>query len=248
MANEYGRWFVRNDPQTWQQNFGAYQRPFGERFERPSEYTPSVEAYKNYPAMLDVAAEQEKKKEQLQQQDNASKRSNQAKQQSRTAQNAGRNAGNIVKNIASKAVAVVGGGAVVVAGYTAIVAAQAPEPAPIVQYVEADWLTWNENELTVPVTLRDAEGNVIKEITAVVSLAEIPATCTKEGSKTFTATAEDGGETYTDDHVETLAPIGHEFDEGTAGKDANGNVIMTYECAHCHEQFIISTSMEENED
>ena len=100
MANEYGRWFVRNDPQTWQQNFGAYQRSFGERYERPPEYTPPVDEYRNYPAIKDILAEQEKKKEQLQQQDDASKKSNKLKQQSRTAQNAGRNIGNVIKNIA----------------------------------------------------------------------------------------------------------------------------------------------------
>ena len=247
MANEYGRWFVRNDPQTWQQNFGAYQRPFGERFERPSEYTPSVEAYKNYPAMLDVAAEQEKKKEQLQQRDNASKRSNQAKQQSRTAQNAGRNAGNIVKNIASKAVAVVGGGAVVVAGYEAIVAAQTVEPAPIVQYVEADWLTWSENEMTIPVKLYDEEHNVIKEITAVVSIDVAPAKCTQEGTKTFTATAQDGEETYQDVHVESLAPTGHSFDAGTVKEDGAGNSVIEFECEDCGEKFVVSVTTEENE-
>ena len=247
MANEYGRWFVRNDPQTWQQNFGAYQRPFGERFERPSEYTPSVEAYKNYPAMLDVAAEQEKKKEQLQQQDNASKRSNQAKQQSRTAQNAGRNAGNIVKNIASKAVAVVGGGAVVVAGYEAIVAAQTPEPAPIVQFVEADWEAWDGSEFTIMVQLKDAEGNVIKEIPAVITMTEIEATCTKAGTQTYTATAKDGEETYTDSYDEPIAAKGHTFDAGKAVTLGEGHSGMVFECTECHEQFTVDTSIEENE-
>lgn len=246
MANQYGRWFVRNDPQNWRKGMGAYNRPFSERYQRPPAYPPRPEAYKDYPAMLNVAAEQEKKKEELQQQNDASKRSNQAKQQSKTAKNAGRNVGNIVKNVAGKVVAVVGGGAVVVAGYEAIVAAQTPEPAPIVQYVEADWLTWNENEMTIPVKLYDEKDNVIKEITAVVSIDISPATCTEAGSKTYTATYEEEDKTYTDTHSDALEPIGHDFGEGKPIVTEKGAAIE-YECAHCHEKFTIETTVEENE-
>ena len=250
MANEYGRWFVRNDPQTWQQNFGAYQRSFGERYERPPEYTPPVDEYRNYPAIKDILAEQEKKKEQLQQQDDASKKSNKLKQQSRTAQNAGRNIGNVIKNIAGKAVAVVGGGAVVVAGYQAIAAETAPieEPAPIVQFVEADWKGWNENEITITVTLRDAERNVIKEIPAVITLTEdIAPTCTQAGSKTYTATAEDGDQKYTDTHTDAVGATGHTLDSGKVGTNENGDPVIVYECSECHEKFEVTVSAEEND-
>ena len=94
MANEYGRWFVRNDPQTWRRKMGAYDRPFSERYQRPSEYTPSVEEYRHYPAMKNIVAEQEEKKKDLQRND-ADKQTDRSKQQSRTAQNVGRNVGSV---------------------------------------------------------------------------------------------------------------------------------------------------------
>ena len=42
MANEYGRWFVRNDPQNWRKKLGAYNRPFSERYQRPAECLPQT--------------------------------------------------------------------------------------------------------------------------------------------------------------------------------------------------------------
>ena len=253
MANEYGRWFVRNDPQTWRQNFGAYNRPFGERYERPSEYTPSVDEYRHYPAMKDIAAEQEEKKKQLEQKDNPQEK-NSARQRStqqRMRQMRGRQATqNIIKNIAGKAIAVVGGGAIVVVGTQAILAEMAApieEPAPIVQEVQADWQAWDAIEMTIMVQLKDAEGNVIKEVPAVITLTEIDPTCTQEGSKTYTATAEDGGQEYSDSYTEVLEPTGHTLDGGTVGTDEQGNSVIVYECSECHEHFEVAISAEEND-
>ena len=246
MANEYGRWFVRNDPQTSRRNMGAYKRPFGERYKRPAEYTPTVDEYRHYPAMKDIAAEQEEKKKQLEQNDKPQQK-NASKQQTKMR---GRQATqNIIKNIAGKAVAIVGGGAVVVAGYQAINAEMAlrVEPAPIVQYVEADWEAWDASEFTIMVTLRDPEGNVIKEVPAVITLTEIAPTCTQEGSMTYTATAEDGGNTYTDSHTEPVAMIEHTLDGGKVGTNENGDPVIVYECSECHEKFEVAVISEEND-
>ena len=252
MANEYGRWFVRNDQQTWRQQFGAYHRPFGERYQRPAEYTPSVEEYSHYPAMKDIVAEQEKKKKELQQGD-ASKQSDKIKKQSRTTQNVGRNVGNIVKNIVGKVVSIVGGGAIIVSGYQAISAENAKNNetlTPIVQVVEkveADWETWNKSDFTIMVKLKDAEGNVVKEIPANITLTEVAATCTQAGSKTYTATAQDDGKEYSDSYTDTVAPIEHRFDDGKAETDENGNSVIVFECSQCHEKIEITASAEEND-
>ena len=248
MANEYGRWFVRNDPQTWRKQFGAYNRPFSERYQRPAEYTPGVEEYSHYPAMKSIVAEQEEKKKQSERNDE-SKQSDKIKRQSRTAQNMGRNVGNIVKNVVGRAVAVVGGSAVVVSGYQAIVAERAKsiEPVPIVEVV-ATWDDWNVSDTTITLQLKDAEGNVVKEIPAEITLTEVSATCTKAGSKTYTATAEDDGKEYSDSYIYTVEPIGHKFDGGKVETDENGNSVIVFECSECHEKFEVSASATENDD
>ena len=247
MANEYGRWFVRNDPQTWRRKMGAYNRPFNERYQRPPEYTPSAEEYSHYPAIKNVVAEQEEKKKQLQQ-DGASKHSDRIKRQSRTAQNVGRNIGNIVKNIVGRAVAVVAGSVIVVSGYQAIAAENAKSAEiPIVQVV-ADWDDWDVSDSTIMLKLKDSQGNVVKEVPAEITLTEeIAATCTKEGSKTYTATAQDNGKVYSDSYTDTVSPIGHHFDDGTAGTDENGYSVIVYECSECHEKVKGSASAEEND-
>ena len=247
MANEYGRWFVRNDPQTWRRKLGAYKRPFSERYQRPAEYTPSVEEYSHYPAMKNIVAEQEEKKKELERND-TSKQSDKIKRQSRTAQNVGRNVGNIVKNIVGRAVAVVAGGVIVVFGYQAIAAEKAKSIEPAIVQVVAEWDAWDVGDSTITLKLKDAEGNVVKEIPAEIALTEeIAATCTQAGSKTYTATAQDDGKEYSDSHTDTVAPIGHKLDDGTVGTDEHGNSVIIYECSECHEKFEVTASAEEND-
>lgn len=249
MANEYERWFVNNDPQTWRKNFGEYKRSFGERYERPPEYTPPVEEYRHYPAMKNINEEQEEKKKQLEQKYKPQEKSS---TQQRKRKMRGRQATqNIIKNVAGKVVAVVGGGAIIVAGYEAINAEMAAEePVPIVQVAEsvADWTAWDASKLTIMLALKDAEGNVIKEVPATITLTEIAPTCTQSGSKTYTATAEDNGKEYTDSHIESVAPNGHTLDMGTVGTNEKGDSIMDYECSVCHEHFEVTISAEENDE
>lgn len=246
MANEYKRWFVRNDLHTWRRKTDAYKRPFTERYQRPSEYTPSVEEYRHYPAMNSIVSEQEDRNEEFKQ-DEASKRSDNAKRQSGTAKSAGRNAGNIVKNIVGKVVAVVGGGAIIISSYQTMAAKNAAPVVPIVEKVEADWAAWDMSDFTFTIKLKDADGNVIKEIPAKITLTEVPATCTEAGSKTYTATANDGVNEYSDSHTDTLAPTGHKFDGGKVKTDENGNSVIVYECSECHEKFEVSAGATEND-
>lgn len=246
MANEYRRWFVRNDPQTWRQNFGAYKRPFNERYQRPAEYTPSVEEYSHYPATKDIVAEQEEKQKKLQE-NGAIKQSDNVRRQSRTSQNASRNIGNIIKNIVARAVAVVASVVIIVSGYQAMAAEKTSNAEKPIAQVVASWDEWTESDSTITLKLKDDEGNVVKEIPAVIALEEVPATCKEAGSKTYTATAQDGGKEYSDSHTYTVAPLGHHFDHGKAETDENGNPVMVFECSDCHEKIKVAASVEEND-
>ena len=98
---------------------------------------------------------------------------------------------------------------------------------------------WSEDGTAATLSYLDKNGKVIKEVPAVVTTVETPASCTKEGQKVFTATVEDVDQTYTDVFTVTLAALGHSFDEGTE-TIIDGNPSIVYECTRCHEQFIVT--------
>ena len=106
---------------------------------------------------------------------------------------------------------------------------------------------WSEDHTEAILELSDGSGAVIKQITAVVDVEVIDETCTEDGSKTFTASAEDEGTSYTDTYTETLPPLGHDFGEWKETVLEDGETAMVSECSRCSEQFIISTSVEEND-
>ena len=106
---------------------------------------------------------------------------------------------------------------------------------------------WAEDKQTVILELFDSEGNLIKEIPAVVTVSDEEATCNKEGTRTFTATVEDESHQYTDSQIEALPPLGHAFDEGKATVLESGQSAITFECTRCHEQFTVATDMTEND-
>ena len=114
-------------------------------------------------------------------------------------------------------------------------------PTPVVAEAKIDWGT---EESGATFSLWDKDGNLIKEITAVVVTTQIDPTCTKEGTITYTATAEDGDKTYSDTRTETIAPTGHSFGEGHL-TESDGQLTIEYECAHCHEKFTVTTSVDE---
>ena len=104
---------------------------------------------------------------------------------------------------------------------------------------------WSDDNQTAALTITDSNGRVISEISAVVSVSSKDATCTKEGSKTYTATAEYDGDTYSDSKTETLKALGHSFDNGKEIILDDGRTAMEFECTRCHEHFTIVNSYTE---
>ena len=115
-----------------------------------------------------------------------------------------------------------------------------PEPIQLVP----NW-KWSDDKQTVILELSDLNGNLIKEITATVSVSETAATCNQEGQKTYTATVEDEDKQYSDSQSETLPPLGHTFDGGKETVLENGKTVIVFECTRCHEQFTFEMSMTE---
>lgn len=170
-------------------------------------------------------------------------RSSKASKASNSAANA---AQSVARNLIPKVVLVVAGSVVVVTSYQTIKEHEAAKanPTPVVAEAKIDWGT---EESGATFSLWDKDGNLIKEITAVVVTDEVDATCTKEGKITYTATAEDDGKTYSDTRTETIAPTGHSFGEGKEIISENGDHTIEFECSECHEKFTITTSVEEDE-
>jgi len=106
---------------------------------------------------------------------------------------------------------------------------------------------WSSDKKTVTLELYDSNGKLVHEVPAKVSVTTKAATCTKEGLKTYTATAEYDGKTYSDTTTETLDALGHSFDDGKEVTQSNGKTAMVFECKRCHEQFKIANSMSEND-
>jgi len=239
-ANEYGAWPSHNiSDKNSKYYVDGYNRSFlKERYEVPGGYaTDNISEYYRTPNMY--REEYGKKKE------DTAKSSRDRKD---------KNARQLRQRMLQQVVGLVAGSVVITTSYQAVIreqaAAQQPDagepdaPAPV-SYM-TDW-HWSEDNRTVTVVLTDADGNVVKELTAVVTVSEEPPTCNTEGVETYTATAEDEGTTYKDSRSEPLAPLGHDFGEGEETVLANGHTAMTFECARCHEEFTIATSMTENE-
>lgn len=245
MANEYKAWYRGNDPQNAREGLDEYDRPFGERYERPPEYQDvRGDAYRHYPEIYDITADREKKqgyaddkKSQEQTQDKS--------RQSRRAQSA--RAGqtvvkSVVQSIVGHVVAIVVGAVVLVGGYRAIEAQKAASQ-PVVAV--AEW-SWSEDGQTATVALKDEGGNVIRELPATVEILTEDPTCTQDGHTTYTATVVDGQDTYSDVHSDLLPAIGHAFDKGKVINTENGPMIE-YECTHCHEKFTVTATIDEND-
>ena len=235
---EYGSWspYNRDNPKYAGDEFN--RSLLKERFDVPNGYSANeVDEYYRVPNMAEAYAYTGKKEE--------AKQSNQAKQS--------KNARQLRQNLIRQVVAFAAGSVVIVSSYQSVIRQQASaQPSdggeandPAVSYV-ANW-TWSDDNETVTVVLSDSQGNPVKEIAAVVDVSQEDATCNAEGTKTYTATAEENGTTYTDSRSETLPPLGHDFSEGQEVVLANGQTAMTFTCDRCHEEFTIVTSMTEND-
>jgi len=165
---------------------------------------------------------------------------------SKSSNSAANAAQSVARNLIPKVVLVVAGSVVVVTSYQTMKEHEAAKAnqTPVVAEAKIDWGTEDSG---AKFSLWDKDGNLIKEITAVVVTTEVDATCTKEGKITYTATAEDGDKTYSDTRTETIAPTGHSFGEGKEIILENGDHTIEFECSECHEKFTITTSVEEDE-
>ena len=227
----------------------------GERGPRADEYALSgMDEYHHYPAQKDFSAEQSDKKNDAQSK-NKERQAKQARAQR--------------QRLLQQVVGVVVGSVVVVSSYTAMAErrqAAAESPPAVVQSEDSgtdqqggpgqtdteqnslspNW-KWSEDNETVILELSDGDGNVVKEIDAIISISEDEPTCNKEGVRTFTATADDDGNTYSDSRTEPIEPLGHSFDDGKEVVLEDGQRAMTFKCTRCYEEFTIRTSMTEND-
>ena len=240
---EFGRWTPYNasgdDPRY---AADEYNRSFiKERYEVPGEYENSdFDEYYSVPGMTDTTYGQQKDSEK-----SDKDKKERAKRQLR-------------QNMIRQVVVMAAGSVVITTSYQAAVRRQQAQPVGgVVQAAEqsdsadsasftANW-KWSEDNQTATLQLLDAKGNLIKEINATIIVSEEAATCNKEGTKTYTATASYKKETYSDKKEETLKPLGHDFDEGEKVILDNGQTATHFTCARCHEEFTIITSMKEND-
>lgn len=246
---EFGKWppYNRDNPQY---SGDEYNPTFiKERFDCPDEYSGSdFNEYYGVPRMYEAPYEKQDKSEPADK-DKKDKNTRQLRQ-----------------NMLRQVVGLVAGSVVITTSYQAAVQqrqAQAQEVNP--PYEQTQTITpeqeepaeeplvlspswkWSDDYQTVTLELLDADGNRIREIPATVSVSDVEATCVAEGERTYTATAEDDGNDYSDSRSETLPPLGHAFDDGKEIVLENGQSAMTFECNRCHEHFTIETSMTENE-
>ena len=241
--DEFGKWSPYNNDNP-KYSGDEYNRSFiKERFECPQEFEGSdYDEYYSVPKMSDSFDFQKKKKEKSGQK---SKNTKQLRQ-----------------NMISKVVCLAAGSVIITTSYQSVIKQQqqAPQPDVLPPYKQTqdipaedeqtdlspNW-NWSEDKKTVILELCDADGNVIKEIPAVVSVSDVEATCNKEGERTYTANVEYEGNEYSNSQSETLPPLGHDFGEGSSEVLENGETIMTFECERCHEQFTFKTFMTEND-
>ena len=251
-SREYGTWQPRNvfGPER-QKLYDEHNRFLKrERAPQPKEYASAgIDEYYRVPEMKDMTGNPyEQNKDVL----------------SGKSQKGTKNAGASRRQLMLRQVAgVLAGSVVVVTTYQAMVERRQQQPPPdppaVVQPSENEpepdvvpvilfpsW-NWSEDNATAVVELSDGEGNVVKELAAEIEVAQDDATCSAEGLKTYTATTEDEGNTYTDSRTEVLPPLGHSFDEGKETVLEDGRTAVTFECTRCHEEFTVVTSMTEND-
>ena len=244
-AKEFGAWPIRNDPGSTKRVVDEYNRSFKrERPAPPKEYACSgMDEYKEIPETKDFT-----KSSTQEQKSNSAKQDNsqQAKQRAQS---------QMRQNLVGKFVAV-SAGTVVMVNTNPVLANMFPflkveslfpglVESSQVDYVP-EW-TWSEDNLTVTLTLKDENGEAVKELPVTVEVEEGPATCTAEGLKTFTASASEEGKEYTDSRTEPIPPTGHAFGEGTANVSNDGQTTVTFSCTNCQETFTIVTHMAEND-
>lgn len=250
-SREYGTWRPKNALGVERQKlYDPYNRFLKkERNERAKEYACSdVEEYYHVPATKDVSG-------------NPYEEDEKAKQQGKS-KNVDK-ARSMRQQLLRQVMGVLVGSVIVVTTYQTMDAKRqaAAETPAVVESTEAgdhgsddtgkvslsaNWI-WADDNSTVTVMISDENGNLVKELSVPVAISEEAATCNKEGLKTYTATVEEDGNTFSDSRTEVLQPLGHDFGEGVESDGDNGETLVTFECSRCHEHFTFTTSMTEND-
>ena len=253
-AKEFGLWKSRakNANSGMSESGDPFNRALkGQPYQRPSEYNNTgFEEYHRYPEFRDLEYEEEEKKQQ---------QSDQNKDQSKNSKNSrsgsGRATSRVAQNIVGRVVALSVGAIMVANSYEAM-GGELPFELPF-SFISSDsesgpstnW-KWSDDHTSVVLELTDGSGAVIKEIAGTVDVAETEPTCTEEGTKTYTASAEDEeeGKNYSETYTETTEPLGHDFGDWEEVTSEDGKTSMVSECSRCSEKFVITTSVEENDE
>lgn len=100
--------------------------------------------------------------------------------------------------------------------------------------------TWESDNSSATVQISG-----VGSATATITSTEDAALCTTAGSRTFTATAELNGKTYTDTRTETIPAKGHSFGVAQTTTNSDGTITMTYHCSECDQEFEITIRIAE---
>jgi hypothetical protein len=250
-AKEYGAWPSRNVFSGGQQlSFDEYNREYKKvRYTSAAEYASrNVEEYHHYSEYNDTYFEESEKRRL---DDNKSSKNSRSSRM----------------RVFQQVICLVAGSTIVVSTYQAMNNQQQadampqPEPPAVVQEVEdnpvpeepvippvasVEWV-WDDANKTATARMFDSEGNLIEEVPAEIGITTVDPTCTKEGTKTYTASVERDDQTFTDEKTEALQPLGHSFDNGKDTVLDSGQSAKEFECTRCHEHFTIATSATEND-
>lgn len=246
-AKEFGSWESKDTSKGGFHSYGdGFNRELkGQPYQKYKEYAESgLEEYHKYSETKDLAAEEEEKKKNEDKSSRKDSKSKNSKVQNSTSK--------MVRNLAGRFAAITVG-TVVLVNTNPVLAERFPflkiasteQTEPPAQTISENW-KWSDDKETVTLEFVNEDGTVVKELAAVVSVFEEPATCNTEGTKVYTAKAEEDETTYTDSRSEALPPIGHNWSLTETVELENGQKF-TFECANCHEQYSVSTNVQEND-
>ena len=267
-AKEFGSWA------SSKMSKGGFRAPSdefnksfkGQQYRRYKEYASSdLEEYHKYPGTKDLTAEEEEKKQNQEQQSEESKSKNQRTKNSSARQSSSR----ITRNLVSRVVAITAG-SIVLVNTNPVLAERFPylqmseifgddlpgettpynpaenDPTPA-DALTPNW-TWSEDHESASLELLNGEGALIATIPATVRVVEEKVeTCTEEGSKVYTASAEREGTDYSDSYSEVVPPIGHTFGNMKISTTEDGQTVVTFECENCHEQYSLTATVEDED-
>ncbi|MBE6740668.1 MAG: hypothetical protein E7570_00020 [Ruminococcaceae bacterium] len=243
-AKEYGAWPTRNILSGGQHpSYDEYNREYKKvTYTSAEEYASrNVKEYHHYSEYNDITSTD----------DNKQRGSNNKSSRSRI-------------RVFQQVVCLLAGSTIIVSTYQAMTKqaqAEPVEPTSVVQQVDdngneepivvpvasVEWI-WDDDNKTATARLFDSGGNLIEEVPAEITITTVDPTCNKEGTKTYTASVERDGQSFTDAKTEALEPLGHSFGDGKEIVLDNGQSGMQFECERCHEEFKIATGASENDE